>query len=526
MAKHSTLPSLSRALALIVCACAVPALIAAIWAINYHYDETREQISASAVRRVTSIAANIDSVVTGVEIGLLTLRQSAHLEHRDLGRFHSQATIVLDSLGGARNIYLTDSRGQQLVNTLKPYGSKLPVTGNITLVEKVVRTGRTQVSGVFQGAVAGVHLVAVGVPVKEEGKVVAVLAATLRPEGLTALLHKQYLPNEWIISIYDRDDRFIARSHDVQRFVGEPASDEMRRVLAARESGTFEGSTRDGVAVFAAFTRAPHSGWSVVVGIPRSALMDELNRNIWAALLAILVTLATGWAAATYLAGRIRRDILAIIPAAEALSRSEPMEMVTSFAETQAVAAALRRAAERLRQSEHAAMHDALTGLPNRSLMHSVLPGYKHLAQRRGTSFSVLVIDLDGFKQVNDDLGHHAGDAVLCQAAQRISACIRASDMCVRLGGDEFAVMLQDLDCADAMGVSRKIIDALCDPVATEAGQATVSASIGVACFPDDAHDVETLLLKADMAMYQAKRNGKRQVISAGLLPEAALGAA
>lgn len=165
----------------------------------------------------------------------------------------------------------------------------------------------------------------------------------------------------------------------------------------------------------------------------------------------------------------------------------------------------------------HLANYDALTGLPNRLLLQDRLVQALGHAQRLGNRFAVLYVDLDGFKPVNDRFGHAAGDALLQRAAHRLQGCVRSSDTVARLGGDEFVVILPDTSDRTAVDtVARKVLTELRAPYELEAGEAVITASVGVALFPFDALTVDTLLAAADRAMYRAKSAGKNRTAFAG----------
>ncbi|HLF98120.1 MAG TPA: diguanylate cyclase [Methylococcaceae bacterium] len=156
------------------------------------------------------------------------------------------------------------------------------------------------------------------------------------------------------------------------------------------------------------------------------------------------------------------------------------------------------------------ATHDPLTGLANRALFTDRLEQAVERARRANKRFAVLFVDLDGFKDVNDSLGHHAGDLLLQQVARRLLDCVRESDSVARLGGDEFTIILYDTGPpGDVLTVCEKLRFALSEPFDLEGNTALISSSIGVTLFPDDATDVERLIDNADEAMYAAKRAGK-----------------
>ncbi|MCP5157091.1 MAG: EAL domain-containing protein [Ectothiorhodospiraceae bacterium] len=158
----------------------------------------------------------------------------------------------------------------------------------------------------------------------------------------------------------------------------------------------------------------------------------------------------------------------------------------------------------------HLAYHDALTGLPNRALLADRIAQALGQASRHGRGVALAYLDLDRFKSVNDSLGHHAGDALLCEVARRLRECVRETDTVARLGGDEFVVLLVDTDEAEAsVRVVREIFDALEAPVIVQGQALHVGASIGVSLYPDDAPDAATLMRHADTAMYHAKAEGR-----------------
>jgi diguanylate cyclase (GGDEF)-like protein len=165
------------------------------------------------------------------------------------------------------------------------------------------------------------------------------------------------------------------------------------------------------------------------------------------------------------------------------------------------------QAEERIR---YLATHDVLTGLPNRASFSQLLEFSIKSARRNERKCAVLFVDLDRFKIINDSLGHAAGDALLVEVGHRLRGCVRESDVVVRLGGDEFIVMLNDIaDNGQAAIVAQKVLAAI-SPAFTLAGQEChTTASIGIAMFPSDGADVETLTKNADVAMYLAKQDGK-----------------
>jgi diguanylate cyclase len=173
---------------------------------------------------------------------------------------------------------------------------------------------------------------------------------------------------------------------------------------------------------------------------------------------------------------------------------------------------AIRYALSRRRQAQRLsrlAQHDELTGLANRSLFNDRLERALAWARRHERLAAVMVLDLNGFKTVNDRLGHVAGDRLLTIMGMRLSGRLRETDTVARLGGDEFAVVVENLAKPEHAGlVARKLLDAVVPPVTIESQSVTVTASLGVALYPQDGSHAATLLREADRAMYRAKAEG------------------
>ena len=151
-----------------------------------------------------------------------------------------------------------------------------------------------------------------------------------------------------------------------------------------------------------------------------------------------------------------------------------------------------------------------MTDLPNRALFSDALEHSISLAKRNNYKLAVLFLDLDGFKKVNDTLGHDAGDVLLLGVSKRLKQTIRASDTVARVGGDEFVFVLNDIGTHEsAASIANKIIAALSEPFKLGEQVSRVGASIGISIYPDDAEQTDTLIKQADEAMYLAKQSGR-----------------
>ncbi len=190
------------------------------------------------------------------------------------------------------------------------------------------------------------------------------------------------------------------------------------------------------------------------------------------------------------------------VPAAELFHQL----MVDACVHLCALALEREHTRQRIRQL---AFYDGLTGLPNRSLLQAKADQAIAAASRSHDSLAVMFIDLDRFKQVNDSLGHPAGDELLRQIAHRLRQDLRATDIAGRLSGDEFVLVLPQCNADQATDRVERLLELLSSPVTVAGVALAASASVGIAMFPDDGRDMETLLHRADMAMYQAKSSGR-----------------
>ncbi len=270
----------------------------------------------------------------------------------------------------------------------------------------------------------------------------------------------------------------------------------------------------------------PGLGWSVLIRQPVEAAYASavaLRREImlWGLGFATVFSVVAWFAA-----GRIARPLRAIANAANRLRHGEhgveipavggAAEVVELSGSLRALIASLTDTKQALAQMEDAAYQDRLTGLPNRRFFEQYAAS---LMQRPGTDpFTLLYIDLDGFKPVNDTLGHQAGDAVLRQVAARLASCLRGEDVVARLGGDEFVIVLSaspgKADPAQE-DIAQRLIAAVNEPVLVGGKVARVGCSIGIANWPQDGVTLMHLLEEADRALYAAKSAGRNCAVNA-----------
>ncbi len=238
--------------------------------------------------------------------------------------------------------------------------------------------------------------------------------------------------------------------------------------------------------------------WSIIVSPSRNSAFIGTQWYSWAVLLAGLLT----------------TTLLSLYYYSIAMRSAYAEKLVQErTAALQYTNASLEEAKEKLKKIAH---HDPLTGLANRRQFENQFNRAFEVAQRDSRNLVVLMIDLDAFKEVNDRLGHQAGDEVLCEMARRLQESVRGADLVARMGGDEFAVLMEGgAKLQGAVILANKISNAVMSPISVKGRSVNVGMSIGIAVFPDHGNDVDSLINCADSAMYRAKNSGKAYAIFA-----------
>lgn len=268
-----------------------------------------------------------------------------------------------------------------------------------------------------------------------------------------------------------------------------------------------------GIPVITAYSKSKSTNWSVVIGIPVAEVTAGLRQTATFLVVASVIALMFGLLVARFIGVRIVRSVLGLIEPTRALGSAETVTIPLLYIkEAEEMAEALREAATTLHQAQCEAHHDVLTGLPNRTLFRAFINRQLALCRRDKTDLSLLYIDLDGFKQVNDVHGHTTGDHLLRAVSSRIMNAIRDSDIAARLGGDEFSIALLHANIEYAQCFAHRFIEIISMPYQIGGVEAEISASVGIAGFSAVSADIDTLLTCADCAMYKAKVAGKRRV--------------
>jgi hypothetical protein len=340
-------------LVILVLATVLPLVGLASFAMIRTVDNERTRIQRNAKERVADLLANVDRQITGIQAELRVLAVSPSLQSGDFAAFDLQMREALKIQG--TSIVLHDTKAQQLLSTNRPFGELLPHATNSEMHDRVVETGKPQISDLIIGAVLRRPILTVGVPVFRDGKVSYVLAMGVGPEILSTLLNDQNLPPGWSAGIFDRNGLIVAHTRDLAHLVGQPATPTLRAQISKSLEGWFPSVTKEGVPVYSGFRRSPISGWTVAIGLPTEFIDAPLRRTQWFVFGGSGTALAVSLALAWWMARAIRRPVESLTAIARALGSGEPGgPLVGGVRELDQIGKALHGTATALEQRAHA----------------------------------------------------------------------------------------------------------------------------------------------------------------------------
>ena len=347
-------------IALLVIACIVPSGLLAAYVIYLSYERERSNIAQHVLEVTRGLLRAVERDLAADEAALRELALSTRIDVGDFAGFHGQAQEVLRRTSGF-TIVLTDASGQQVVNSLRPFGSRLPRHGNPELLRRVLESGKVAVSDVYLGNVTDVTrrpVVSIEVPVIRDGKVRYGLALGIDPEHLTMILRQQGIQQAWVVSIFDSTGTIIVRSHAGEQFVGgrgsPPLLDRMRQV----QEGVGDLPTLEGIPVLAAFSRSPTYGWTVATGVPEAIVTADLKDWLTLYAAGACLLFLGGLLMASVIGRGIAEPIQKLLAPAEAIGRGEAVSIPPlALKEAAEVGDALRRAHQLIRQREQERDH-------------------------------------------------------------------------------------------------------------------------------------------------------------------------
>ena len=344
--------TIQRQLVRLVSASVLPAALAAALLIVYAHDRQRELVEDRTLDVARALAQTVDRELASGQVALLVLARSTHLASGDLAAFHRQAQDAMPVLPGD-SLVLSDAAGQQLVNTLRPFGEALPLRGNLAQLRRLFETGQPVISDLFVGQVMRRPIIALDVPVRRGDRVAFALAMGIFPERLGDILARQKIPPGWVASIFDSQGTIVARTHAPEQFIGQKGAPALVQRMAQVAEGRVETDTLEGIPVVAVFSRSAVSDWSVAIGIPRATLAGYLWTPIAWIVAGTGVLLLLGVSLAQRIAARIARALRGLLASAAALGQGAPVVVPPlGLAEADEVGRELARAAENLHDRE------------------------------------------------------------------------------------------------------------------------------------------------------------------------------
>jgi signal transduction histidine kinase len=441
----------------------VPGTIGFVIVASSFYQHERDNIAQNTIATVRALVSAVDRDLTSTTMAAQILATSPHLQTGDFVSFHREATAVVP-LVLANNFALADVSGQQLVNTLLPYGAPLPRYANSKTQAKVFETGNPVITDIIMGQVLRKPAIAINVPVLRDGQVIYTLSAGVFLPRLAELLIRQHLPPNWIAAIFDTSGAIVARTHDSERLVGEKGSPELLAAMMQSRSGTLETRSLEGIPVFSVFSRSELSGWTVAIGIPNAELSRDLNKLLLFGGAGALGLLLAGLALAAYQARQIADAVQALIPPAVALGRGElPDTPRLDVREADDVVRALRRAHRVLRsqiverdraerqKEEHAQMV--------RSTLDDFIANMSHELRTPLTSIAGSLALLVG--GVSGRLPDSAARLISIAHGNALRL-VRVINDIIDIGKIESGKMTFDFKRIDLLATARQVIDANC----------------------------------------------------------------
>ncbi len=375
----------------------------------------------------------------------------------------------------------------------------------------------------FWDAGASKPVIVLVVPIRrDDGLFLGALSAKVNLNGLSDMLREQG-------GVPDRDVYVVIEQGRVVISAAGNSADLMKTVLPAattrelfeREGRSVERSRAEGREVVAVLRRVPQLRWATVAEMPRAAALREAGASRFRTVL-LIATLIVVVGLLAFLGGLLITHPLVRLSEAAARVAAGDLSVDLPAGDsgevgylTRAFSTLVTRLREREGQSEleRLSLTDALTGLYNRRHLMGTLASEVQRSRRLRRSFTVLLADVDRFKQYNDTHGHLAGDAALVKIAEVFRQTTRAVDCVARYGGEEFVVMLLECNMATATIVAERVRGRIAEQ---DLGEGRLTASIGLAEYPEGGNTPEELIATADAAMYQAKSAGRNQVVVAG----------
>ncbi len=335
----------------LVIGCVLPATLGSVFLFTISYQQQRTILERNTIATARALMLAIDAELFGLQSAVQVLASSQRLASGDLFGFYRKASEALPNMGG-NYIVVTDPTGQQRLNTLKPFGDPLPQLPLSAKLRRVFDTGEPVISDFFAAPDIGQSAITLEVPVFANGKVIYSLAMGIFVDRLGDILRRQNLPPDWITAIYDSNGTIAARTHKPEQYVGGKGSASFLRTSAEVSEGVTEVNSLEGVPVLSAFNRSLRSGWAIGIGIPKTALTENLWRSMGFNAAITLALLALSIGMARIISVRINRSVRSLRIPALALGTPELVSIPDNeIVEVNDIGQALMKASQIIRES-------------------------------------------------------------------------------------------------------------------------------------------------------------------------------
>ena len=325
-ARHR-IPSIRTMLAWLVAACLLPGILMSALLLTNNYEQVHDNVVRDSTLTSRALLSAVDREFAAVEASLKALSTSRPLRENKIGDFHAQASEVLRRNNSINNIVLTDPTGQQVINTAVSYGQPLPKSNNPSLLDRVIKSGQSEVSNLVIGALLQRHVVSVSVPVYNGTTITHMLNGVLLPEQIQKILDDQRFPIERTVVIFDGASTIVATTGNVEKLRGRTVNKGLANALKERDEGSVETVSMSDVEVLATFTRSISSRWGVAILVPRVTINAQLRKSLWwlagASSLLLAVSLLLAW----FFGGWITRAMQQLIAPAQALAHGKAVHI-------------------------------------------------------------------------------------------------------------------------------------------------------------------------------------------------------
>jgi PAS domain S-box-containing protein len=335
-------------LGILVVGCILPLSGIAAFLIFNFYQHEQTQLISNAIQQARTISSEVDRDIARTEAALQVLATTSSFVNADFGAFYSRASRALQSMN-ADSIVVVDTEGQLLLSTSSPFGETLPKLA----MEGIQKTGQPGVSDLYTEPLANRFIYTVSVPVKHNEIIQLLLSASSTPAPLLKILSEQKLPASWRVSVVDSSGTIVARTHDMEKFLGRKIKLASLQKIKIAYEGSFLSENLSGVPVMNVYSRSPTTQWSIVMGIPFDEMTEGLRYTLYWLIVVIIVALSAGLAFAWFIGGNIAQSITALTQSATGIGSDDTLQIPhLHFKEANQLGRALQDTSNKLWQSQ------------------------------------------------------------------------------------------------------------------------------------------------------------------------------